>query len=213
MNMKNIILPAVALAAASSVSAGIVFVDLGDVSIPADETGVFINILDRTISFEFPATFESQPWLNLFSGGLGIANSSMVRPWASASPYTFGSDYFVNVDPGVVVNNSGLFVTGESGSEGHVYTGSGQLPAGQFASGQAGFLAFEYDLSDGAGIAYGWIRLTLNQSGAGIGFDLARTDTNEESIIVGAVPEPAAFAGFAGLACLTLVLGRRRRST
>ena len=210
--MKTTVLSTIALVAAASASAGVVFVDLANIAIPADATGIFINILDGTSSFDFPGDFESQPWLNLYDGGAGMANSPALRPWASATPFVFGSDHFVNVDPGVTVNSSGLFVSGETVSESHLYTDPGAIPAGIFGSDEPGYLAFQYDLPEGAGIAYGWLRVTLTDSGTGVSFDLARTNTPDEAITVGAIPEPAAYGVLAGsFGLLTTVVVRRRR--
>ncbi len=214
--MKTTILSTIALATAASASAGVVFVDLADIAIPADSIGIFINILDGTSSLDFPGDFESKPWLNLYDGGAGIANSPALRPWASATPYVFGSDHFVNVDPGVTVNDSGLFVSEETVSESHLYTDSGEIPDGLFGSNEPGYLAFQYDLPDGAGIAYGWLRVTLTNSGTGVGFDLARTNIPGEAITVGAttpIPEPAAYAALVGVLALGAVASRRRRAS
>jgi hypothetical protein len=209
--MKTTLLSAIALTCAGSLSAGVVFVDLANLAIPADSNGIFINILDGTTSFDFPGGFESAPWLNLYDGGAGIANSPGLRLWASATPYVFGSDHFLNVDPGVTVDGSGLFVSEETVSESHLYTDSGEIPEGLFGSDEPGYLAFQYDLPGAAGIGYGWFRVLLTDSGTGVAFDLARTDTHGESIIVGAVPEPAAFAALAGSVGLFTALAARRR--
>lgn len=213
--MKASILLTSILAVVGSVpaSAAILYFDLGSVAIPNGEpdgiTGVYVNIVTGATATSEPVDFNTAPWINLFLGGTGIANSELLRPWASSASYDPDTNYFVNLAPGTTIDSSGLFVGGESASILHT-GGAGD----QFQSGIQGFLAFAYEASEGSGVAYGWLRFTLNEFGDGAALDLAYSDTPGESLEIGAVPEPAAYAALAGsFGLLVAVASRRRRSS
>ena len=225
-NMKHVIASCVcASLVLSSASGAILYFDLGSVEIPhntADPldpvnfTGIYINILDRTVAYSEPGDFNTSPWLNLFAGGLGISNGAALRPWASADATSYDPDteegpghYFLNLPSGTVIDGSGLFVGGEAVSFNHLGPAVDDPLPNRFKSGAVGFLAFAYDT--GSGDAYGWLSFTPNDSGPGFSFDLVYSDTPGESITVGAIPEPASFAGLAGLAGLAVAASRRRR--
>jgi hypothetical protein len=199
------------VAVSATASAGVVYVDLADLAIPSSFEGVYINILNGQTSLSFPSDFNDAPWLNLFSGGLGISNSDLLRPLSNQSTASYDPDnggFFVNVSSGTLIDGSlTTFVSGESASVSHL-----GVAADQFQSGVKGYLAFEYQSTSVSGTAYGWLSFALNESGDGLSYDLAYSDTPGESLLVGAVPEPASFAEFAGLAGLAFAAGRRRRS-
>lgn len=212
--MKASILITSILAAVGSApaSAAILYFDLGSVVIPNGEpdgiTGVYVNIVTGATATSEPVDFNSAPWINLFLGGTGIANGELLRPWASSASYDPDTNYFVNLAPGTTIDSSGLFVGGESASIFHL-GGAGD----QFQSGVQGFLAFAYKATASSDLAYGWLSFTPNEFGDGAALDLAYSDTPGESITVGAVPEPAAYAALAGSFGLLAAVAVRRRRT
>lgn len=211
--MKNKIqylLCSVAFSAAAS--AGVVYVDLADLAIPSSFEGVYINILNGQTSLSFPADFNDAPWLNLFSGGLGISNSDLLRPLSNQSTASYDPDnggFFVNVSSGTLIDGSlTTFVSGESASVSHI-----GVAGDQFQSGVSGYLAFEYQSTSVSGTAYGWLSFMPNDSGDGFSYDLAYNDTPGEAITVGAVPEPSTCVALAGaFGLLAAGAARRRRA-
>ena len=204
--MKTILVTALLSTGLLPVSAAVIYHDLGGLTIPNDLDGLYINVVTGATATSEPLGFGTAPWINLFLGGSQISNSEQMRPWASSASYDIDQDYFVNLAPGTVIDSAGLFVSGETGSYLHVGAG-----ADQFQTGVQGYLGFAYDLPLGGGVAYGWLRMTVNDSGAGTVFDFARSDLAGEAILVGAIPEPSAFAALAGVIGLGVVALRRRR--
>ncbi len=193
------------------VSAAVNYRNLGNLSVPNTIDGVYINILTGATTTSFPTDFNTAPWINLYLGGSAISNSDLLRPWASQPAGSFdGSDpgsYFLNIAPGTLINNAGVFVGGETNSEHHI--GAGGF---HFQSGVTGYLAFAYEGTEGGSTSYGWLRLAPNGGGTGIAFDLAYTDTLGEALTAGAIPEPATYAALAGALALGAVVLRRRRA-
>ena len=197
-------------ALSATASAGVVYVDLESISIPSSFEGIYINILTGQTSLSFPVDFNDAPWLNLFSGGLGVSNSDLLRPLSNQSTASYDPDnggFFVNAPIDMIIDGSlSTFVAGESVSVSHV-----GIDGDQFQSGVKGFLAFEYQATSVSGTAYGWISLTPNDSGDGFSLDLAYSDTPGEAIEVGAVPEPSTYAAMVGASVLVAAGAIRRR--
>jgi hypothetical protein len=208
--MKKISLASLLVACALSAPAAVTYVDLGDLVIPNTPDGIYINILTHVHQENFPADFNTAPWINIYLGGIGISNSDLLRPWASNSPYDpDAGDYFLNMDPGTIIDSSGVFVAGESNSESHM---SLVADGTHFQSGVQGYLAFAYEGTLGGGTSYGWLSFTPNGGGEGVSFDFAYTDTPGETVEVAAVPEPSSCAALGGaLALGAAVLLRRKR--
>lgn len=210
--MKKITLASLLALSALPASAGIVYLDLGSLSVPNTIDGIYINMLTGATTSSFPSDFNDAPWINLYLGGTGIANSDLLRPWASQPPGSYdGSspgNYFLNVTPGTPIDGSGVFVSGESNSEFHLGAGGDQ-----FQSGVTGYLAFAYESSVGAPTSYGWLSFAPSSGGTGISFDLAYSDTPGEPILAAvAVPEPTTCSALAGMAVLGVATLRRRRA-
>lgn len=191
------------------VSAAVIYTDLNDIVVPNTIDGIYFNIITGATATVAPVDFNTAPWINLFLGGTGIANSDLLRPWASVAPGSYdpstAGDYFINLAPGSVIDGSGLFVAGESGSQFHL-----GAAGDQFQSGVAGYLAFEYQSTISSAVSYGWLSFTPNDNGSGISVDLAYSNTPGESLTVGAIPEPAHIAGLFGLVALLGAFIRRR---
>ena len=208
--MKKLTLASLLAASVLPASASIIYLDLGSLTIPNTIDGVYVNILTGSTAFSYPADFNDAPWINLYLGGTGIANSDLLRPWASQPPGSYDGatpgNYFLNVAPGTPIDSSGVFVSGESNSEFHLGAGGNQ-----FQSGVTGYLAFAYESTVGGSTSYGWFGFTPNESGTGISFNLAYTDTPGEVLNAAAVPEPATCASAAGALALGLMVLRRRR--
>jgi hypothetical protein len=189
--------------------AGVVFVDLSSIAIPNTVDGIYINILSGTTQTTEPGDFNTAPWINLYVGGTGISNSDALRPWASQPAISYNADnpgnYFLNLPVGTLIDGSGQFVSGEAASGFHIGGDSSQ-----FQSGVTGYLAFEYDLV-GGGTSYGWLSFSPNDNGEGSSFALAYSTLPGESVLVGAVPEPASYGTLAGLFVLVTGISARRR--
>jgi hypothetical protein len=194
---------------AAQASAAIVFVDLSGVAIDNSFNGTYINILTGTVQNTEPGDFNAAPWINLYTGGTGIWSSDALRPWASQPAISYNGDnpgnYFLNLDPGTVIDGSGQFVSGEAASAFHMGGDSSQ-----FQSGVQGYIAFEYDLV-GGGTSFGWLSFAPNAGGDGVSYAAAYSTLPGESLTVGAVPEPASYGVLVGAFGLLAAGSSRRR--
>ncbi len=191
--------------AAGSSQAAVIYSWERDIAIPADENGIYVNVLTGTVTTIIPGDLESGPWINLFFGGTAIGSSGCIEP-ALTDPATGNGDGLVRClseleDIGPELN----FALGFNGSENH----TGDAPY-QFESGIPGFLGFSVEMSEGGPVHYGWMQITVNQAGAGTLHDWGVSELAQESIKAGAVPEPGAPL-LVLIAALPLGLSRSRR--
>jgi hypothetical protein len=131
-----------------------------------------------------------------FFGGVDVANSPLLLPIIT------GTSQIVNLAPGTVIDSTGNYVAGESGSSTHVGPASNQ-----FQIGTPGLIGFEFETTAGGPYLYGWARMTVNNAGPGNIVDWAYDDTPGTSIQAGQAPEPSASA----LSLLGLCVGMARR--
>lgn len=172
-----------------------------------DFDGIYINFDTGAVEYDYPADFDDSPWINIFLGGNGIANSEVVQPIAvSAGAYDplLEGDYYLNLAPGTTIDVSSAFVVDGWASENHI----GGDP-GKFTLDQTGILGFAFQNVAGGNTFYGWLRFTPSNGGNATIVDWAYQDTAGAAILAGAVPEVSSFAlvicGVAGM------VGVRRR--
>ena len=180
--------------------AALMYSGMQNVAVPLTLDGVSLRLSDGTVSGAFPANWNTEPWLNPFFGGVDIANSPLLRPVIT------GADQIVNLAPGTVIGSGSGFAAGESGSSTHV-----GAAANQFQSGTPGLIGFVFETTAGGPDYYGWLRMTVSNTGPGSIADWAYESTAGAPVQAGitAVPEPAALA--VGLLCLGAAMLRRRR--
>jgi hypothetical protein len=183
--------------------ASIDYSGIQDIPIPLTFEGVYFRLDTGATSTTLPADFNTAPWLNPIFGGVGIGNSPLLRPIIT------GTDQILNLAPGTVIDATSNFLGGASGSSTHVGTG-----AGQFLLGTPGYLGAAFQSSVGGPEYFGWIRLELNNAGAGRIISWAVEDVSGAPIQVGAigtaVPEPG--TALSGLVMVLVTFGRRMRS-
>jgi hypothetical protein len=170
-----------------------------------------------TISSSEPA---SDQWdFNFFFGGAGIAHNSSANPYREDASDQLSAVQALGIDDtidGVTATSTGALPlttpayggsgTGSGGGGGISTSGNHLgLNAGQFQSGQQGYIGFVLDQTTTP--TYGWMSVTLNNDGTeGVIHSFAFSD---EPLDVGAIPEPSTcLLTLVGLAALT----RRRRS-
>lgn len=199
------------------VSAGIVWSGLVDIEIPNTYDGI-------TLELETGATSTAQNpdalagWhLNFFFGGVGIASSDRCFPvQAGTNPI----EPVLNLAAGTIVSQTtqwyGTAHSGSGGTQDSYHIGS---EPDQFIDGTPGYLGFAYQMAEGpsfggTGIRYGWMRLTLTESGGtGMIHEWAYegSDAVGASIEVGVIPEAAACALGLGALAGAVVTARRTR--
>jgi autotransporter-associated beta strand protein len=133
----------------------IVYSGQKNIGITPDFEGVFINVTTPQSSTSAGGSWD----LNLFFGGLGIANSPGFQPVRSG---TSNEAPILALSLGASVDGSLTYASdwGGSGAEddsGHLGPG-----AGQFTAGQTGYLGFK--LLQGSGVNYGWMRVNLTRN-------------------------------------------------
>lgn len=189
------------LAPADNARGTVVYSGVENVAIPATLDGVYLSLADGTVTGTYPANWSTEPWLNPFFGGVDVANSPLLLPIVT------GTSQIVNLAPGTLIDDTGNYVAGESGSSTHVGPASDQ-----FQIGTPGLIGFEFETATSGPYLYGWARMTVNNEGPGTIVDWAYDDTPGTSIQAGEVPEPSTMAlGLLGL-CATLTRRARRRS-
>jgi len=180
--------------------AGLFYSGVQNVPIPLTIDGVFLRMSDGTTTGSTPADWSTAPWLNPFLGGTWVENSPLLLPVIT------GTSQIVNLASGTVVGTGSNFVTGDSFSSTH--TG---LASNQFQVGTPGIMGFEFETSVGGPEYYGWLRMTVNNAGAGNIVDWAYNNTAGTPVLAGisSVPEPA--TAIVGLALSGVAMLRRRR--
>lgn len=174
--------------APSASHAGVVFSGIRDVAIPLSFEGEYLRIDTGTTSGAYPADWDTAPWINPFFGGVYIGNSPLLRPVVT------GTDQILKLAAGTVIGSGSNFVAGESGSTTHVGGGPGQ-----FALNVPGYIGVDFQTTVGGPDYYGWIQMTISNTGAAEINSWAYESVSGVSILAGAVPET-------GTACFGLLL-------
>jgi hypothetical protein len=196
MKSASLILSAALACLACSARATVVYSGPQNVAIPATLDGEYLRLSDGALSGSFPANWSTEPWLNPFFGGVDVANSPLLFPIIT------GSSQIVNLAPGTVIDSTGSYVTGESGSSTHVGPA-----ANQFQIGTPGIIGFEFEMTLGGPFLFGWARMIVNNAGSGTIVDWAYENVTGTSVHAGEVPEPSAMA----LGLLGIYIGMSRR--
>lgn len=189
--------------ASTSARAAVIYSGLQDVPVPNDPAGVWFNIATGSTSPGEPLSWNTAPWMNLFFGGTAIGNDDLMIPVIT------GADQVLNLAMATMVDGTNTYPAGESGSSTHVGAG-----AGQFALGQEGLIGVRFQATAGGPVNYGWMRVVIENTGAGSILDWAYEGTSGVGIPAGftgtlVVPEPA--RGLMLLAGAIAMLSRRRR--
>jgi autotransporter-associated beta strand protein len=147
-------------------SAGLIYSNLQDISIPANFDGVYLNV--ETGAFNNDSMAPVAGWdVNPFFGGSAIWNAPAFQPVRAG---TTGTSAVLNLATGTIVDGSSVFSTAVQGTGGEnvggpaygaseTHMGAG---AGQFQSGQEGYFGFRLN-----GTNYGWMRVEFDSTGAG----------------------------------------------
>lgn len=202
--MKSNFAIAFAVFTASS-HAATIYSGIQNITIPADFTGIYLDIDTGTTG-----TAPFAGWdLNPFFGGTAMANSAVFQPVRIANTNVSA---YVNLPFNDLIDSTDTYASG--------FGGSGQNPnfhfglnPGQFQDGVDGYLGFKFTTNSALGPYYGWMRLSLtNNTPGALIKDWAYDDSGAgiHAGDTGAAPEPGAvlllLAGGAGL------LMRRSRS-
>lgn len=178
--------------------------DFQDLTIPADSAGIYVNPVTGATSTEVPTDYATAPWLNLFFSGTAIGSTPFIEPAITAPATGNGDGLILKIDYQQEVGPTLEFAEGFNGSENH--TGSG---SGQFQFGVPAAIGFALSTAAEGPVSYGWMSITISESGTGILHGSAYEDTPGVPILAGSVPEP----GTSALLLLTsgAFLLRRRR--
>lgn len=185
------------LACAPLAPAAIIYSGLKNISIPTDNSGVYLNLDDGAT-----AGAEFSGWdLNPFFGGFAVSNSADCQP---ARAGTGNTDMLVAYVYGTPVTSSLSYSSGPGGSSDHMASLGGGFPLGAPA-----YLAFRFT-PDGAGTpAYGWMKVTFTVNLPGGQINEWAWDDSGQAIAVGAiVPEPSAWL-LSTCGAMTLLVRRR----
>lgn len=205
--------------ASSAAQAVIIYSGPLNVAIPANGTGLYVNVIDGS-RFSGPGVFPvlGGPGANFDFNIFGTNAFSFFSPSTSGqsapTPVPAGSKGYVsdgasgpvsNLSFGTLIDGSSIFNTG---------TASGSA----MSTGTAALFGFRFrnegpDLTTAADdtVHFGWARVILTAGLPGTLIDYAFESTPMLGIQAGVIPEPATYALFgAGLAGL-LAWSRRRR--
>ena len=183
-----------------SAEAAIIYSGPLSTAIPQDPNGIYLNPLSGTTT-SYPGDWNTAPWINSFFGGVYIGNSDLLRSVVT------GTDQIINLPLGTLINSLSTFAAGESGSSTHI-----GAALNQFQLGIPGYIGFAFEPNTGGSTHYGWMSLTINNSGVGTLLGYAYDDTAGAGIEVGAtgaVPEPSR-ALMLLLGALRVMLRRKR---
>ena len=160
-------------------SAGLIYSNLQDISIPANFDGVYLNV--ETGAFNNDSMAPVAGWdVNPFFGGSAIWNAPAFQPVRAG---TTGSSAVLNLATGTIVDGSSVFSTAVQGPGGETpggpaygasdtHMGAG---AGQFQNGQEGYFGFKLN-----GTNYGWMRVVFDSTGTGLIKDWAYDDSGAQ---------------------------------
>jgi autotransporter-associated beta strand protein len=169
---------AVGLLLVGEARATIVYSGQKNIAISSNYEGVYINVTAPESSTSANGSWD----LNPFFGGLGIANSPGFQPARSGA----GNEApILSLALGMSVGSSLTHSSGWGGSGAEDASGHLGPGAGQFKSGQTGYLGFK--LLSGNDVNYGWMRVNLTSNGeTGSVLDWAYDNTGSP-ILTGAV--------------------------
>ena len=189
--MKRLLLiPGTLVLSVTAAFSAVIYSGYQNVAIPLDSTGVYLKLdtVNGTPAFSEPVNFDTEAWINPFFGGTKIGTGAFLRP-VVASGGTVFSEQIVNLATGTTVDAVSLLAVGVNGSETHTGAGANQfaLGAGGNGLGTPGNIGFKF------GANYGWVNVTLNNTGAGAVRDWAY-DNAGGSIVVGRVTQSAPIA-------------------
>jgi hypothetical protein len=193
--------------------ANIVYSGSQNISIPANSVGVYLDFKDKAdATLSGVSTSNAEPggyWdVNLFFGGDAIANSATTQAVTASNAI---NSTVLNLSAGTTVSSSSVYPGGFSGSMAHV--GEGTDP---FASGTSGYIGIRIDATTftdnpGTGDYYGWMQVTLNDTGSIGTIHNWAWDNSGAAITVVAVPEVSAVGGCAFMLLGALLSRKRRR--
>ena len=147
-------LPLLGLVGPGRSGAAVTYSGAQSIAIGTDFGGVYVD-LDTGLS----SSAELAGWdVNLFFGGLGIANSADLQPVRRG---TGNTDALVSLQTGTLVQSNSRFSSGNGGSGADDDSGHLGPGLGQFTAGQSGLLGFK--VLRGADTFYGWMRVSLNR--------------------------------------------------
>lgn len=155
------------LALGGAARADVVYSNLRDTTIPADFTGLFVDV-DGNSAWD----------LNPFFGGVGVANTSEFQP---ARLGTGNLDAINGFAAGDVIDVSRLFSSGYGGSQTHL--------GSTFTSGQEGYLGFRLNGN------FGWMRVVFTANTPGAVIKDWAYETDGTAIRVGRVRQSAPASG------------------
>lgn len=200
--MKYHILSALcSLLLALPAQSAVVYSGMQNLAIPLNFDGLYLNPYTGATSGSQPGAWNTEPWINPFFGGVYIGNDALLRSVIT------GIDQIVNLTSGTMIDASSNFVAGESGSTTHVGAG-----ANQFQIGAPGFIGFAFEPNPSGSTLFGWLQITIENTGAGTIHDWAYENTQGAGIqagFTGLVPEPSRAVLLLG--ALAGVMMRRRR--
>lgn len=171
-------------------------------SVPLTFEGDYLNVATGALASSLPGDWATAPWINPFFGGVYVANSPLFTPLFT------GTDQIVMLSAGALVDSTRTFALGESVSS--------TLAADQFQIGVPGLMGFRFQTTVGGADHYGWLRMTVNNTGAGEISEVGYESTPGLAVLAGSitsVPEPSAALVILllGLPCATLFVRRRCR--
>jgi autotransporter-associated beta strand protein len=141
---------------------------------PASATIIYSGFLNTTIPLDFTGTTLSIDggMINLFFGGVGVANNDSLQPFRAG---TDNLDTLLNFSAGTTLDATTLSLSnGYGGSEDHV--------GSTFTAGQEGYLGFKLNGTD-----YGWMRVVFTDNTANALIKDWAYDDAGGSLVVGAV--------------------------
>jgi hypothetical protein len=195
----------VAALAALPCEAAVIYSGLQNIVVGQNLDGVHLKLdpgIGTTIvTSAEPPDWNTKPYLNPFFGGVAVASSPLLRPIIT------GTDEIVNIATGTLISAASGFATGENGSGTHVGAG-----AGQFSLGSPGLIGFAFERTLGGPTYYGWLRLIMNNAGAGTIVDWAYEDGGAPLLAgtLTTVPEPSRMMLLGG--GILAITQRRRRN-